>query len=673
MRIRLAAIGAVTAALAFTAAPAGAAFLDPVTIDSTPNSVADIGIAPDGSGALVYVKTPVLDDQVWASVLSDGSWATPVRIDLDNGDNESAPRVAVGNGGRVLVGYLDANGSTLNYRLQPSAGAGFGPEKTIRVSAGSNYIRNDWDLDMNSTGVAYAAWIEFNPGTMKFDARAWRSDGATDLQSLRLQKDFNTESAITSSNGPDIRVAVDDAGAGTIAFSQTGSGGEPTYLRRLAGVTGGAFVDVAVPSLLGENRSTPNAQFDLDVAGSGLAWFADSAMYTVGGHAVGVPVTGDTVGPPAPFDSYPASESDNVERPDVALSAGGRGLFVSEPNVNAGIFGGSIAGAGASAAQHLDTSPHDPSSEVPVAAIGDGGRGLVAWTRDVGNGVTGPFQVVGRIWNGSAFEPETLLVDSAKTPISLASADGAGASRLGDVAVLTERDLGGKKTVVVGRYDAPPTAPGITSGAGATTFAWSPSEALWSPLTSYKVVIDDAVVATLGTGTLSYASSLPPGTHSWRVLAVDSLGQETPSATQTLTVAAGPGNAGGDRVDPQIKSLAQSKSSWTRKEGTKFRLTLSERSTLQIEFRKLLPGRKLGKSCVKPKPSLSKKPRCTRELKQGTLTRKDQSGNVSIAFSGEMDNGKRLGPGSYEADFTATDAAGNESKPRTLRFTIAKR
>jgi hypothetical protein len=675
MRIKLA-IGAVTAVLALTAGPAGAAVLDPVTIDSAPTAVTDIGVAPDGSGALVYLKTVGLDDQVWASVLTGGTWAPAVRIDPDDGDDEAAPRVAVGNGGRVLVGYLDASAGTLKYRLKPSAAAGFGLEGTMRVAGGVNWIRGDWDLDMNAAGVSYAAWIELNPGTLKFDARAWRSDGTTQATSLRLQKEPNAESVIDGSNGPNIRVAVDDAGSGMVAFGQSEGGGESTYLLRLAGVTPGTFVDVEVPSLLGESLSSPFAQLDLDAAGAGLAWFSGSAMYTAGGHAVGVPVSGDLAGPPALLDAYPASENDNVERPDVALNAGGQGLFASEPNLKAGVFGGSISGTTASPAQRLDSSPHDPDSEVPVVAIGDGGRGFVSWTRDVANDVDGPYQVVGRVWNGSAFDPEALLVDSAKIPFSLSSADGAGASRLGDVAVLTEREVGGVKTVVVGRYDAPPTVPVITSGAGAASFTWSAAEALWSPLASYKVVIDDAVVATLGTDTLSYpAPSFSPGTHSWRILAVDALGQETPSTTQTLTVpGSGPASTGsGSPVAPQIKGLSQSKARWTRDEGTVFRLTLSERSTLQVELRKLVPGRKLAGRCLKPKPALRKKPRCTRALKQGTLTRSGQNGRVEIAFSGRMDNGKRLAPGRYEAVFLARNGAGTESKPATLRFTIAKR
>jgi hypothetical protein len=402
MLTRLAAFALLTAGLV-SAATAHAGYLEPVTIDTSPLSTHDIGVAPDGSGALVYLKTQGGDDQVWAAILSGGTWGAPVRIDTDGSDDESAPRVAVGDGGRVLVGYRDSGGQVLRYRLKPDGSTAFGSEQVMRTGLAANAIQSDWDLDMNPSGVAYAAWAE--QGALQDDARVWRLEGTTGQPSVtRYQNDPNNESVNDGSNGPDIRVAVDAAGNGTIVFGQSEGSGSSLYLRRLTGLTGGAFVDVEVPSALGESLSSATRQLDLDVAGDGLAWSAGNALYTAGGHAVGVPVTGETAGAAALLDAYPATAIDNVERPDVALNSSGQGLFASEPNLGTGVFGGTINGGLATAAHRLDTSAHDQDSEVPVAAIGDSGRGLIAWTRDVGDGVNGPFQVVARAWNGSSFE-----------------------------------------------------------------------------------------------------------------------------------------------------------------------------------------------------------------------------------------------------------------------------
>src|SRR5215207_6971963 len=98
------------AAIAAPAAPA--AVLPPAVIDTNPGSITDIAIAPDGTGALVYVK----GDELWASLLDGATWGAPFRIDLDQADPEDQPRVAAGNGGRVLFGYRDS-ATVLNRRL----------------------------------------------------------------------------------------------------------------------------------------------------------------------------------------------------------------------------------------------------------------------------------------------------------------------------------------------------------------------------------------------------------------------------------------------------------------------------------------------------------------------------------------------------------------------------
>ena len=47
-------------------------------------------------------------------------------------------------------------------------------------------------------------------------------------------------------------------------------------------------------------------------------------------------------------------------------------------------------------------------------------------------------------------------------------------------------------------------------------------------------------------------------------------------------------------------------------------------------------------------------------------------GAVSVPFSGRL-AGSALAPGSYKASVTAIDAAGNRSRPATVRFTVVSR
>ena len=104
------------------------------------------------------------------------------------------------------------------------------------------------------------------------------------------------------------------------------------------------------------------------------------------------------------------------------------------------------------------------------------------------------------------------------------------------------------------------------------------------------------------------------------------------------------------------------------KVGTTFRYTLSEASKVRLVIAQKLPGRRVGKACRKP-TKRSQGKRCTRFVKKGTLTRNGTAGRNSVKFSGRI--GRRaLKPGRYRVTITATDTAGNVSKPATLPFRV---
>jgi hypothetical protein len=108
-----------------------------------------------------------------------------------------------------------------------------------------------------------------------------------------------------------------------------------------------------------------------------------------------------------------------------------------------------------------------------------------------------------------------------------------------------------------------------------------------------------------------------------------------------------------------------------RVRGTAFKLTLSEPSAVKIAIKRALPGKRVGKRCVKPTATNRHRRACTRFVSAGTLRRGEKAGAVSVKFSGRI--GKRaLKPGRYRATITATDAAGNVSKPRSVSFRIVR-
>ena len=77
------------------------------------------------------------------------------------------------------------------------------------------------------------------------------------------------------------------------------------------------------------------------------------------------------------------------------------------------------------------------------------------------------------------------------------------------------------------------------------TLSWSPTTDAWSSVANYEVRLDGAKVADVAPSacgsTCSWtAPTLPDGTHTWRIVAVDVPGNERASAQRSFTVAATP-------------------------------------------------------------------------------------------------------------------------------------
>jgi 6-phosphogluconolactonase (cycloisomerase 2 family) len=149
-----------------------------------------------------------------------------------------------------------------------------------------------------------------------------------------------------------------------------------------------------------------------------------------------------------------------------------------------------------------------------------------------------------------------------------------------------------------------------------------------------------------------------------------------------------PGRAAATTVDalpPAITNLKLTKSKFkvnkkaklpkTAKKssgGTFATYKLSEAGTLTFQVEQLTKGRKVGKSCVKPKSSNKKKKPCTRYVKVGKSWKLSaKAGSRKTAFSGKVGS-KSLKAGKYRLSIVATDASGNAASPKTVKFTILR-
>ncbi len=105
--------------------------------------------------------------------------------------------------------------------------------------------------------------------------------------------------------------------------------------------------------------------------------------------------------------------------------------------------------------------------------------------------------------------------------------------------------------------------------------------------------------------------------------------------------------------------------------GARLRFSLSEAATVALRIDRLRPGRRLRNRCVVPRRAPRGR-RCTRALRRGTLTRAGAAGANRVSITGRL-RGRKLPPAPYRIELRATDAAGNVSAPRRVKFRILRK
>jgi hypothetical protein len=103
--------------------------------------------------------------------------------------------------------------------------------------------------------------------------------------------------------------------------------------------------------------------------------------------------------------------------------------------------------------------------------------------------------------------------------------------------------------------------------------------------------------------------------------------------------------------------------------GDQISYTLSEGATVSFKLEKKVPGRKVGKKCVKQTASNKTKKRCSSFKQIGALFNGTGTAGANTVT---LPNGKKLKAGKYRLTMTARDVAGNETIA-TTNFTVKKK
>jgi len=527
MRCRLALIVTSLAALA-PAGAAQAAFFqgDPIDGPSADiQSVGDLDIARDGTGALAYVKRDGGVDHVFVSRLTGGVWQPPERVDGGLDTPSGQPAVAASDGGRVVVAFV--NNAQMAVAVRPAGAAAFGAPQGLGGGASSPSV------DMSINGVAYVTW------TTDGNVAAARLDrGATTFTTLPMPLDIDPAAdAGVGANRSHVAIAAD----GT-AVAVWGEGGH-VYARRLFGLNvSAAPQDLTLPDFDGHAGGAADLP-DVDIEDdSSFAWisfrqrFADGAGFTA--RAIGRRLRGSRLEDPVVYDGL-GWGGPGVDTTDVDLNGRGDGALT------AGTTGGGVL-AGILKDDKLNPGVGLGGNGVPaepLAAIAETTDRVVGWLGPADGTVHGVFyDDKPNVRTPPAPGPDTILTNPALGPVDPAAGWDLAGDRTGDFAFAFIQGTGDQRRLVVATYDRLPGAFSISTSSRRwrnitrNPLAWGSALDLWGPLT-YTVLVDGKAVAT----TQNTKAVVPPGAvgeglHNWRVVAADRRGQTITTVVKPLKV-----------------------------------------------------------------------------------------------------------------------------------------
>jgi hypothetical protein len=474
-------------------------------------SLGDLDVARDGTGALAYVKRVGGVDHVFVSRLSGGAFQAPEQVDAGLAGAGSQPVVAASDGGRLVVAFVSGGG--VFSVVRPAGAPGYAAIQQIATTG------SDPDVEMSINGVAYLSWTS-----------------AGDVNAARLERNataFNVVSGPLDISQADIagtgtgrsKVAVAADGIATVVWGEAGH----VYARRIFELR----LSTA-PQDLGDNADEPDISSEDD---SSFAW----CVFRQNGQAIARRLVGSQFDPPVAIEA-----GEIAEAPRVAINGRGVGY--------AGV--GGVATLGAYGAV-LKDDVFNPglligggfgAPPLPVPAAAETGDGLVAFQQGDASGGRSiharPYDYVPASRAVTPPGPDATLSNPALGATDAARGLEAAADRAGDVAVAFVQGFGTGSQIVAASFDRAPGAFRANTTTRWRKFArpplkWGTSFELWGPVT-YQVEIDGVVVAQTTSTGVTVPNRVADGLHRWRVVAVDRRGQTAATPSRNLRIDATP-------------------------------------------------------------------------------------------------------------------------------------
>ncbi len=556
-------------------ARAPAIVFDVQPIDGPGAEVLDLGdaaMSEDGTGGVVYLREVAGRSHVFAAQFRAGTWGPARRVDVGQEFDSTWPRIGAGDGGRLVVTWVQEFGvesdRMFSASLDPGAN-GFQAPVPIDFNVGEATATFP-DLAMNRGGQAYLAYRVLTdvsnanpPGFVGADVRVARYSGRLwSVLGTPVDRSIGTPvRQATESSSP--RVGIDVQGGGMVAWQEPDDEFvDRIWARRLFGSSFGIPLQVSPSSWEGAPLRGAADSFALDVSGFGQAAVA---FRQLPGQASGLDAPRVLVNQAPDVFSEKSGSFGTAHLADGGTLAGlgapsigvdPRGLYVSGFASETATLLGSGDDVAGGEVERLDRGTSAVAGE-PLVDLAETGAAVAAW-REL-RGAAGVVGVRERRADG-VVEPTELSAPRGGAVGRMAM----GGSGLGDAIVAWIQGSGANSQVVATVVDAPPDPflvllPEGWQRKARVRVAWDRARNA-NGAVRYSVSVDDepVVEGRRALNALLGRDDVGDGRHRIQIFAADPGGQETGSRVGPLLV---------DRTAPRVK---------LRRRGRRVTVTVSD-------------------------------------------------------------------------------------------------
>jgi hypothetical protein len=247
-------------------------------VDASPDvlELGGVAMAEDGSGGLVYRKRVEGRAHIYAAQYIGQRWLAPQRIDVGQAFDSSWPRIGAGNGGRLVVTWVQEFGVKSDRMFSASLDPGsyrFQAPVVLDFNVGEATATFP-SLAMNRGGSAYLAYRivteagsgALPPGYVRAETRVARYNGSV-WSVLGVPVNRNQSSPVSTPTAANsAKVGIDTTGNGIVAFQEPDDEFvDRVWARRLFGSTLGVPLIVSPQSFGGAPLRGAADALSLDV------------------------------------------------------------------------------------------------------------------------------------------------------------------------------------------------------------------------------------------------------------------------------------------------------------------------------------------------------------------------------------------------------------------------